>query len=86
MKVEFNRDEPTSYGCFRCPHCDARFYGGGKAIHMDGCTSSGYADCILMVGPKAVKGQREYAAKFGENSQHPLTGFTVKDVEGFPED
>jgi hypothetical protein len=39
-----------------------------------------------MVGPKAVKGQREYAAKFGENSQHPLTGFTVKDVEGFPED
>jgi hypothetical protein len=44
-QFKYDRESTVSYGSWECPECGSSFYGGGPAIHKEGCSkkAEGYA-------------------------------------------
>ena len=43
------------YGLFTCPDCGSEFYGGGPAMHDEGCSVKGYDGLTYSFGPKEME-------------------------------
>lgn len=50
VKLRYNPEHPISYGYYHCETCDSEFYGGGRALHADGCPEEGYKGCVYVFG------------------------------------
>jgi len=61
----------VSYPLFVCPDCGAKFYGGGRTMHNDGCShlpnTMDYSGLETHFGPKQVTAIKEMAVKHGED-------------------
>ena len=79
-QIEYSADETMSYGSWRCPSCGSRFYGGGKAIHNDGCTQTGYGGCVQIVGDKAIAAIKAWAASRGADDPHINTDISLNEL------
>ncbi len=69
MKIQYDETVTVSYGAYHCPECNAGFYGGGEALHKQGCadTSKGYENCIKLLGDKAIESIKASAQSLGED-------------------
>jgi hypothetical protein len=85
MKLIYDPTEATvSYGFYVCPECKSSFYGGGRALHNDGCSQSGYSNCHLHFGDEHVKMVLKLSETDGENNY--WYGISKKDlIEQYPE-
>lgn len=54
-EIEWDESCEMSYGCWHCPKCGTAFYGGGPAIHKNGCELDGYAGLVYHFGPKELE-------------------------------
>jgi hypothetical protein len=63
--TSFDIDTP----CYRCPECKSQFFGGGRALHNEGCTKAGYSKCEILITPMFVEAIKQYAARFGDDAQ-----------------
>lgn len=52
MRIIKDDSVETYHGFYRCPKCDAEFYGGGPALHNAGCLEVDYSNCEMHVGPR----------------------------------
>lgn len=58
LVIKYDPDpEAMSYGWYRCPECEAQFYGGGPALHKKNCPSSGrgYEGLEYWIGDVAIR-------------------------------
>lgn len=85
MKLVYDPQNATmSYGFFKCAVCGSEFYGGGRAMHKDGCSSTNYDTCEYHFGDKQVKAARKAATSFGDDWS--WYGVSWKDIlSQFPE-
>jgi hypothetical protein len=66
VKLEYNPEEQSSVGYYRCPDCRSEFYGGGAAAHRSTCTRKGYDGLTHVFGPKQIQKLLERSATFGD--------------------
>ena len=81
IKLEYDPNYTLSYNLWRCPECGNTFYGGGRAIHKDSCSQTGYEKCICVIGPKIVARVKEWAKTEGKERQVPLSPVSLHDIE-----
>lgn len=74
LKTRFDKKHnKVSYPYYACEVCNNAFYGGGDAIHKEGCSEkgknySGYGPNVVMVfGPKQVEVVLEHAKDKGDD-------------------
>lgn len=48
---QYDPKHELTYGYWRCHTCEAEFYGGGPALHADGCPEHDYKACVYYFGP-----------------------------------
>ena len=58
-KVEYDPSNELTYPYYKCPQCGSAFYGGGKALHNNGCNLTGYDACIVVMGPVMIADMEE---------------------------
>jgi len=51
MNKAYDPDHTLTYGYWTCPLCQANFYGGGPALHTNGCAERDYSKCVYHFGP-----------------------------------
>ncbi len=81
--LAYDPSHTISYGYWTCPTCKTSFYGGGETMHMKDCTNreQGYNACVYSFGPKEVEKVKEYAKRYGDDSDPPFSEFTMADLK-----
>ena len=79
--LEFDPSVATSFGHYKCPECDAQFYGGGPAAHYKGCKIDNYVGCIYVIGPRVVEEAKKWAEHKKDNDANmPLCPLSLSDI------
>ena len=80
MELVYDPENSTmSYGFYRCPHCNAEFYGGGKALHERSCPKKdeGYKVCEYHFGDKEVATVKRQHEILGDRAPRGHVNMTV---------
>jgi len=88
IELVYDEEVDVSYGLWVCPKCGARFYGGGRTLHSDGCpllpNTMDYDGLEFHFGPSQVQQAIESAEMFGPD--HKWYGISLNMLrERFPE-
>lgn len=78
MQKAYDPAHTLTYGYWTCPTCESSFYGGGVALHNNGCTEEGYSACVYHFGPEentrwlgaVVTEEEKLAAQLNEARAH----------------
>lgn len=79
MRLEFDPDHKFGYSHFLCPRCGRRFFIKSKGFHDMSCGEI-YENFICIVGLNVVSNVKEWARKYGRDSQSPH-GPSLTDIQ-----
>ena len=79
LKLEYNPEEDSSVGFYRCPECRSEFFGGGRAIHRSTCTREGYDGITHVFGEKYIEKVVRYAKNCGDDDSN-FWGVSLNDL------
>ncbi len=79
VKLEYNSQEESSFGYYRCPDCGSEFYGGCDAIHRSTCTRKGYDGLTHVFGPEQIQMVLRRSATLG-GDDWGCGGITLNDL------
>ena len=67
VEIVYDPAHKMTYGLWVCPFCFCQFYGGGPALHKEGCLNKvDYMEMIHVIGPEGIKRIKEgYATMDG---------------------
>lgn len=68
-----------SYGYFRCPVCGKEFYGGGEALHENGCSIKDYDGLEYHYTQKELDTFAKSVWEKGINANMPLSPAGLRD-------
>lgn len=82
-EYRFNPDSTLSYGIWECPECGNKFFGGGKALHRDGCSKGeegkGEEGLIYHYTPKERNLWEKEVLEKGYSAHLPLSPSELSD-------
>lgn len=79
--IVFDPALTVSYPAFKCPICQSKFFGGGKAIHQNGCPEHDYEKCHWLVGPKMINVAKQLIADGRGDESMPICSITPNQVK-----
>lgn len=71
--IKFDPDAKVSYGSWECPECGNKFYWGGKALHLPGCSKKVYEGLIYCYTAEERDGDARLAPPEFKEKLHEQT-------------